>query len=79
MQQPNAGQGLLIFDVSRSYTITHHSRWDSSGRGIGQSQRPLPDNTQQTKGAEIHALGGIRTRNPSKRAAADPRPRPLCH
>ena len=27
----------------------------------------------------IHAPGGIRTRNPSRQSAADPRPRPLGH
>ena len=43
---------------------------------ISPSQRPLPDNTQQTN---IHAPGGIRTRNPSRRAAADSRLRPLGH
>jgi len=43
---PNAGLGLLILDVSRSHTTTHHSRQDSSGRVISSSQRPLPDNTQ---------------------------------
>ena len=25
-QQPNAGQGRLILEVSRSHTMTHHSR-----------------------------------------------------
>jgi hypothetical protein len=43
------GQGLLIHKVSRSHTTTHHSRWDSSGRMISPSQRPLPDNTQQSQ------------------------------
>jgi hypothetical protein len=33
-QQPNAGQGLLILKVSRSHTMTRHSRQDSSERGI---------------------------------------------
>ena len=46
VQQPNVGQGRLILHVCRSHTMTHHSRYDSSGRGIGPSQRPLPDNTQ---------------------------------
>ena len=40
------GHGLLIHEVSRSHTTTHHSRQDSSGRVICSSQRPLPDNTQ---------------------------------
>jgi hypothetical protein len=33
----------------------------------------LPDNTQHSQETDIHALGEIRTRNPSKWAAADPR------
>ena len=36
-------------------------------------------NTQQTQGTNIHALSGIRTRNPSKRAAVDLRLRPHSH
>ena len=43
---------------------------------ISSSQRPLPDNTQHSQQTNIQALGGIRTHNPSKRAAADPRLRP---
>ena len=42
------GQGLLIHEVSRSHTTTHHSRQDSYGRVISSSQRPLPDNTHKT-------------------------------
>ena len=34
---------------------------------------------QHSQGTEIHTPGGIRTRNPSKRAAADPRLRPRGH
>jgi hypothetical protein len=36
-------------------------------------QKPLPDNTQHSQETDINALGWIRTRNSSKRAAADPR------
>ena len=43
---------------------------------ISPIQRPLPDNTQHCKETDIHAPGGIRIRNPSKRATADPRLRP---
>ena len=57
--------------------MTHHSRYDSSRRGIGPSRRPLPDNTQHSQETDIHAQGGIRTRNASKRKVADPRLRPL--
>ena len=34
--------------------------------GLNSSQRPLPDNTQHSKETDIHAVGGIRTRNPWK-------------
>jgi hypothetical protein len=40
---------------------------------IGPSQRSLPDNTQHSQETDFHATGGNRTRNPSKRATADPR------
>jgi hypothetical protein len=43
---------------------------------IGPSQRPLPDRTQHSQKADIRAAGGIQTRIPSKRAAADPPLRP---
>jgi hypothetical protein len=46
---------------------------------ISSSQRPLPYNTQQSQETYIHALGGIRTHDPSKRAAIDPRLRPRGH
>jgi hypothetical protein len=44
-----------------------------------QKQRPSNDNTKQSQQTDIHALGGIRTRNPSKRVVADPRLRPRGH
>jgi hypothetical protein len=39
---------------------------------ISPSHRPLPDNTQHSQQTDIHAPGGIRTHNLSKRAAVDP-------
>jgi hypothetical protein len=42
----------------------------------GPSQRPLSDNTQHSQQKAVHAFGGIRNRNPSKRAASDTRLRP---
>ena len=44
---PPVGQGLLIHEVSRSHTTTHHRQQDSYGRVISSTQRPLPDNSQQ--------------------------------
>ena len=43
------------------------------------SNTALNHNTQYSQGTGIHAYGGIRTRNPGKRAAADPRLRPRVH
>jgi len=40
---------------------------------MSPSQRHLPKNTHHSQETVIHALGGIRIRSPSKRAAADPR------
>jgi hypothetical protein len=37
---------------------------------ISPTQRPLPDNTQHPQETDSHAPGRIRTRNPSKLAAA---------
>jgi len=46
---------------------------------ISPSPRPLPDSTQHSQEADIYASGGIRTRNPSKRAAAYIRLTPRDH
>ena len=43
---------------------------------ISPTQRPLPDNTQHSQQTDNRASSGIRTHNPSKRAAADQRLRP---
>jgi hypothetical protein len=50
---------------------------DSSRWMTGPMQRP--DNTQHSQETDIHARGGIRTHNPSKPTAADPRLRPRGH
>ena len=73
-------RGLLLhlITVIETHTHTHtHTWYGSSGRGIGLSQRHQPGNTHHTQEANIHAQSGIRTRNPSKRATADPGLRPL--
>jgi hypothetical protein len=75
-QRPGSGLDGLSVEILRTYT-THHTRQDSSGRGIGPSQRPIPDNTQQSP--YIYAPAGTRTRNPTTRAAAAPRLRPRGH
>jgi hypothetical protein len=77
--RPNAGHGLLIIEVSRSHKTTHHIRWDSSGRVISSSHRTLPDNTQRLQQTSIHASGGIRNHDLSRRAAVDLRLRSRGH
>jgi hypothetical protein len=52
------------------HTQTHHTH--SVERVITPKQRPLPDNIQHSQETYIYASGGIRIRNPSKRAAAEP-------
>ena len=70
-QQPLAGQGLHV-ESSRSHSDTAHSvgfLWTSD----------QPDNTQHWQQTDIHAPGGIQTRNSSKRTAAGPRLRQRGH
>jgi hypothetical protein len=64
-QRPPWGHGLLILEVSSSYTTMHHNRQNSSGRVIRSPQRPLPDNTEYSQHTKIHAPGGIWTHNPA--------------
>jgi hypothetical protein len=69
------GLGFLIVEVSRSHSDKPHSvrlLWTSV-------QLAAENSTWQY--TTLHALGGIRTRNPSKRAATFPhfRPRGRCH
>ena len=61
--------GAPILDVSRSHTTTHYSRWDSSGRVISSSRRPLPDNTRHSQQTNIHVPGGNRTQDLNRGAA----------
>ena len=51
----------------------HHIRYDSSGRLISPTQRSVSQNLQQSLATDIHDPAGIRTHNPSKKAAADQR------
>ena len=62
----------FLHHTQRHTTVgrTPMDEWSSS------SQRPLPDNTQHSQKTNIHAHGGIRTHDLSRRAAADLRLRP---
>jgi hypothetical protein len=66
-QQPLVGQNLFIIEDSRSHLLDTPHSVGLPRRVISTTQRPLPDNTQQSQEADIH---------PSQRAAADLRFRP---
>jgi hypothetical protein len=57
---------VLLFVRFQDHTQTHHIRQHSPGRAINPTQRPLPDNIQQSQETDIHVTGGIRTHNPNK-------------
>jgi len=56
---PPLVQGLLIHEVSRLHTMTQHSQYDSYGRVMGSSQKPLPDNTHHSQQTDFHAPVGF--------------------
>jgi len=66
---PQWARAVLIHEVLKMDTTTHHSRQDSSGRVISSSHSPLPDNTQHSQQTNFHGPGGIQTHNLSRRAA----------
>ena len=70
------GQVPIIVEVLQTYSDTSKSV-DPSGRVIDPSQRTLPNNTHHSQDPDIHSPPGIRTRNPGKRVASDPRHRLL--
>jgi hypothetical protein len=77
--------GLLLHPTTlsgphaRTHTHSLSLSLSLSRRAIGQTQRPLPDNTEHSQEKDIHAPGGIRIWNPIKQAAANPGLWPLGH
>ena len=63
--QENRARTASFLMIFRLHSVTHHSRYDSSGREIGPSQRPLTDNTQRSQETDNHVTGRIETRKPS--------------
>jgi len=51
------GQGILIHEVSRSHTTTHHSRQDSSAQAITSMQTPQNENTQHSQQTSMPPVG----------------------
>jgi len=75
-QQPIMGRGFLIMEASRSHSDTSHSVGFLWTNDQADAETSTLQHTILTRGRHIHASGGIRTRNPSKRVAADPPIRP---
>ena len=75
------GHGLLIYEVSRSHTAsdTPQSVGPLSTGDQFVAETSTLQHTTLLQETNIHASGGIRNRNPKKRAAADPRLRPPGH
>jgi hypothetical protein len=46
---------------------THHTRYVYSGRGIGSSRRPLPDNARHSQHTDIHAPAGFKYAIPASK------------
>ena len=74
-QQPPVGQGLLIIEDSRSYSDTPH-RYDSSGRMISPTQRPIPNSTHHSQERDIDAPAGF---EPAILTSERPQPHALHH
>ena len=72
--QPLVGQGPLITQSSRSHSDSPHS----AGL-LWTIYQPNAERHNNQERQTPNAHGGIRTRNPSKRAAADPRLRRRSH
>ena len=71
-----ASSFLMFLDHTQRRTTvgrTSLDEWSARRRDL------LPDNTQHSQQTNIHAPGGIRTHDLSRRAAADLRPRPRGH
>jgi hypothetical protein len=73
---PQWARGRLIFEASRSQSDTPHSvgLLCTSDQPDTEISAWITHNSHKRQ--DIPAAGGIRTRNPSKRAAADPHLRP---
>jgi hypothetical protein len=79
-QQPNTGLDRLFVDVSRSHTIRHTHTAGRTPLDEWSARRRDLYLTTQTLSRDKHPCpAGIRTHDPSKRSAADPRLRPRDH
>ena len=69
-QQPLVQQGLLVIEAAGSHPDTPHSLGFLCTSDQLDAETSTRQNTKHSQDTDIHAAGGIRTRNPSKHAAA---------
>ena len=67
---------LLIHEVSKLHTTTHHSRVYLDERPARRRDLYLTTHTKHSQQKNFHAPGGIRTHDPSRRMAVELRLRP---
>ena len=68
-------RGVIAFDHTQGHTTVCRTPLDEGSA----RRRDLYLTTQHSQQTNIHAPGGIRTLNPSRRSTSDPRLRPLGH
>ena len=84
LQAPPSGSACFILTPhSWSFEVTHNDAPQSVGlpwtRGQLVTETSTWQHTQPSQQTNIHASGGIRTHDPSRRTAVDVRLRPRCH
>jgi len=70
-------QNVFLFHGATAAVETGPPRY--RGRVFRLTQRHVPDHNRHSQNTGMHALDGIQTRNPRKRADVDPRLRPRGH
>jgi hypothetical protein len=73
LKSPVVGVGLLIFEVPWSHSFRHTTLGRTPLGEWSVRRRDLCLTTHNAHKRNIHASGGIRTHNPSKRLAEGPR------
>jgi hypothetical protein len=76
---PKAGQGRLILDVSRPYTMTTRVGRTPLDKGSACRRDLYLHKTRHSQETDIRALGGIWTRDPRKQVVAESHLRRLGH
>jgi len=73
--EDNRESNIRICAVTMKWRLTNYiffsMAWEPQVSQVSPTQRPQHDDTQHSQETNIHAPGGVRPLNPSKRAATD--------